>query len=173
MEDYIVPGDVPAIAQPSYNTCWITAATYMVSWHEKAEFTIDEVLKRVSGDTEKYAQLIANDEGLPQSDEQDFMDKLGLIREDATDNISAEDWLFKLKQYGFLWVATVPNVWTTSIFHVIIIKGITNNGTLITYIDPDDGLSHTMNISDLNDKLKITASLDGKIRVCHFPNNIY
>ncbi|HDR7429964.1 TPA: hypothetical protein QCX20_003349 [Bacillus toyonensis] len=90
MEDYIVPGDVPAIAQPSYNTCWITAATYMVSWHEKAEFIIDEVLKRVSRDTEKYAQLIENDEGLPQSDEQDFMNKLGLIREDAADNISAD-----------------------------------------------------------------------------------
>jgi len=73
-----VGGIIPALQQPSENTCWATSAAMMISWKQQASLTIRDA---ISSAGRTYLNMFDTDRALGGDDKPDFLQALSMIGE--------------------------------------------------------------------------------------------
>lgn len=174
MIDYEVPGIVPSLVQPTDNTCWATAATILVSWHENQSYTIESVMDWAG---EFYRTKFDNNEGLMGSEKNFLIETLGLRAEPPIE-YTIEGWLSLLNKYGPLWVTTDEDPTDYFAIHARIITGMDGDESIdITFlhiIDPADGNKYTEAFSSFVPKFEevaigdIAANQSFRIQIIHY-----
>ncbi|WP_375514273.1 papain-like cysteine protease family protein [uncultured Nostoc sp.] len=172
--NYTVPETVPAIAQPKPNACWATSATMMVSWHDRASYSIEQVMDKAG---EYYSRIFEEDTGLFQFDQKQLFSALNMIAE-APQSYTVEGLLSLLKNYGPLWVTTDVGSKSSPALHDRIVIGMTGDGTLdgtdLEIIDPAYGNRYNESFRNFMRKFEQVASGDiqrgegVRIQVVHF-----
>jgi N-acetylmuramoyl-L-alanine amidase/uncharacterized protein YycO len=141
---YDVPGTVPAIAQPTPNTCWATAATMLMNWrlNQPVPRSIEDVCAMAGP---QYRAKFANDQGLLRAEKQQFLDQMGFA-EEPPGNYQVQGLLDLLRNYGPLWVTTDSSSTTVVLTHARVMTGMYGDGgvddTFVMLIDPSDGQRH-------------------------------
>lgn len=158
--DFTVDGDVPAIAQPTPNTCWATAATILYSWKNQASSDIPTVLSNAAP---QFLPMFQADQGLPGDQKPALLQSLGLTTEPPQD-YSVDGWVQLLQNYGALWVTTNEGDGQNFSAHARIIRGITGDGgpdtTTLDIIDPGDGSEYNESLTDFTNKFDDVARAD-------------
>ncbi len=168
--NYTVPGVVPTLTQPSDMTCWATTATMMVSWHDSASYTIEQVMS-MAGQT--YQDKFANNNGLASSEKADFLATLGLQAEPPMNN-SVNGLLQLLQNSGPLWVTTDEDPSANFAIHARVVTGMSGDGsvdsTFLQINDPADGQAHSESFRTFAQKFEAVAGPGGdlRIQVVHF-----
>lgn len=170
--DYIVPGIVAPIQQPSGMTCWATAATMMYAWKNNANYAIETVMDKAGA---TYRAKFDQDDGLASAEKPDFLDQLTL-RSEVPMSYSITGWEQLLRRHGPLWVTTSGGA--TFSIHARILVGIKGDGsaagTIFAIVDPADGESHSESVATFVKKFEDVARQDlghgGELRpqVVHF-----
>jgi hypothetical protein len=168
--NYIVPGIVPALAQPTDLTCWATVTTMMVSWYDNTAYTIAQIMDQAGLE---YRAKFDNNQGLSSSGKGDFLDTLGLYGEPATHYTAAS--LFPLMQiYGPLWITTVEAPSEIFAIRACVLSGMCGDGSLentfLQVNNPADGQTCTESLSDIARELGTAVDTGGElcIQVVHF-----
>lgn len=163
--NYTVPGLVPALAQPSDNTCWATSATMMVSWHDNASYTIEQVMDMAG---QVYRDKFTSDQGLASSEKADFLAALGLQGEPPMD-YTVDGLLSLLQSYGPLWATTDEDPSEDFAIHARIITGMSGDGsvdgTFLQINDPADGQQHNESFREFAQKFDQVAGPGGDLRI--------
>lgn len=172
--NYIVPETVPAIAQPKPMACWATSATMMVSWHDRASYSIEQVMDKAG---ENYRRIFEEDTGLEQKDEKQLYPALNMTAE-VPQSYTIEGLLSLLTNHGLLWVTTDEGSKSSPAIHDRIVIGMTGDGTLdgtyLQIIDPADGNRYKESFRNFMRKFEQVASgdmessADVRIQVVHF-----
>lgn len=144
----VVKHSVSKIKQPSTMSCWAAAATMLKNWRSGFDRSIDEVVA-IAGSrfTQIYQASFDNPpQGIFPVDEEEFYSKVGLIVLKGL-NPSIDKWGELLRDKGPLSV-TVDADPGKGYIHALVVTGLdgdgTSGGTILTYIDPADGLSHDL-----------------------------
>jgi hypothetical protein len=171
--NYVVPGIVPLLTQPSSMTCWATVGTMLTSWKNNSSYDIPTALAAIG---QKYVDMFNANQGLAPGDKQAFLTAMGATFE-APQNYLASGWDQLLRQYGPLWVTTAEGAGFS--IHARILTGISGDGTFdgttLTIADPADGQLHTETVTAFAQKFEAVAIGDlgssGELRpqVVHYP----
>lgn len=175
-----VTGTVPAIQQPTDNTCWATAATMLKSWKDGQSESIDAVMHAAdssSGTVFGFAKSFAQNKALSGSRKPDFLRALGLKAE-GPQTFTVQGWADLLKNRGPLWVTTNEGTQQNFAVHARTMIAIAGDGspeaTFVIFIDPADGQQHTESIAVFTKKLEdiaksdLGAGADLRPQVVHF-----
>lgn len=158
--DYTVPGIVPAIQQPTDNTCWATAATILYSWKNNASSDIGTVISTTTPD---FLAMFQADQGLPGTQKPAFLTALGLNVEPPQD-YSVDGWGQLLENYGALWITTVVGPSDNFSVHARILKAISGDGepdtTMMSIVDPGSGSEYTESITNFTQQFDDLARAD-------------
>jgi len=158
--DFMVSGIVPAIQQPTPNTCWATAATILYSWKNSASSDIETVLSTAAP---QFLPMFQGDQGLPGDQKPALLQSLGLTTEPPQD-FSSDGWLQLLQSYGALWVTTNEGSGQFFSAHARILKGLSGDGTpdatMMAIVDPGDGTENTESVTDFTQKFDDVARQD-------------
>jgi len=158
--DFTVSGIVPAIQQPTPNTCWATAATILYSWKNNASSDIPTVISTAAA---QFLPMFQGDQGLPGDQKPALLQSMGLTTEPPED-YSIDGWLQLLQTYGALWVTTNEGSGQLFSAHARILKGISGDGnpdtTMLEIVDPGDGTEHTESVSAFTNKFDDVARKD-------------
>jgi|GEM_PF-5302716 len=148
---------MPIIAQPSCDTCWATVATMMVSWRDKASYTIQDVMN-MAGPT--YRAKFDKGEGLAASEKDAFLKTLGMTGE-APMCYTVSGLRALLETHGPLWATTDEQPGAGFSIHARIITGMfgdeTVDGTSLRVIDPDGGRQYTETFREFAQKFEEVA----------------
>ena len=164
--DFTVPGTVPALMQPTGNTCWATVATILTSWRNATTLGRPDVMQQAdtnSGGAFDFAGLFSRDQGLPAQVKPGFLNALGMQSEPPSDP-TVNGLAGLLEASGPLWVTT--NEGTTQQFsiHARVLTAIAGDGspdaTFLTLIDPADGGVQSESVTDFVTKLDQVAICD-------------
>lgn len=163
--DYFEP--IRAIEQPKSMDCWATALTILYSWHtNENSVEIIDVIKKYG---EPYLTLFQTNAGIMPKDEEALYNKVGLQIVKGL-NPSIQGWYNLLKNHGPLSItvdADPPN----GTIHALVINGIkgdgTSSGTKITYVDPKDGLQHSLAFSQFIQLYE--GSSNWPLQIIHWP----
>ena len=77
--NYMVPGLVPIIRQPSALVCWATAYAIMLSWKDSQSYAIRDGVAHVA---EKYGVMVDNNQALPTAEFTSFLRGAGMRHEE-------------------------------------------------------------------------------------------
>ncbi|MFL5652799.1 MAG: papain-like cysteine protease family protein [Ktedonobacteraceae bacterium] len=145
--NYVIPGVVPAIAQPSENTCWATAATMLVSWRDQASYAIEQVMDAAG------------------SEKENFLFVLGFQGEQPM-NYTVDGLLSLLQSYGPLWITTEEEPFSV---HARILIATSGNGsvdgTFLEFIDPVGGQTYDESFRQFGQKFEALVDPDYSLRV--------
>ena len=162
MADYNVSADglVPAIAQPTPNTCWATAAAILYSWKTQS---CSDIATFLSTAAPQFLPMFQSDRALPGSEKGMLLLSLGLTTEPPED-FTVEGWAQLIQSYGALWVTTNEGAGQNFSAHARILKGISGDGnpdtTFMDIIDPGDGSEYNENVTDFTRKFDDVAIAD-------------
>ncbi len=147
---YKVSYVVKPIKQPSSMSCWAAAATMIYNW----KFGIDQDIEAVvSLAGAKYVTIYKESfppksRGISASEEADFYNALPMSVIKGL-SPSIKGWHDILASKGPLSI-TVDAQPGTGTIHALVVTGIdgdgTSGGTIVTYIDPGDGQSHSVTV---------------------------
>jgi Papain-like cysteine protease AvrRpt2 len=158
--DVCVDGLVPAIAQPTPNTCWATAAAILYSWKTQTSSDIATILSTASP---QFLPMFQADKALPGSQKDVLLLSLGLSTEPPED-FTVEGWAQLIQSYGALWVTTNEGAGQDFSAHARILKGISGDGnpdtTFMDIIDPGDGREYSESVTDFTRKFDEVAIAD-------------
>ena len=158
--DVSADGLVPAIAQPTPNTCWATAATILYSWRTQTSSDIATFLSTASP---RFLPMFQADQALPGSQKGDLLQSLGLITEPPED-FSVDGWARLIQNYGVLWVTTNEGAGQSFSAHARILKGISGDGdpdaTFMDIVDPGDGSEYSESVTNFTRKFDDVARAD-------------
>lgn len=176
--DYTVSGTVVALAQPTDQTCWATAATILVSWKEMRSLAISDVMDRAGP---AYRTKFDNNQGISGAEKPDFLNSLGLQSE-GPQNYTVQGWLSLLKQFGPLWVTTNEGSAQAYSPHARVLKGMFGDGspdaTFLKIVDPAGGTEYSESITTFTKKFEDIArqdlgdGADLRPQVVHFPQSV-
>jgi hypothetical protein len=159
--NYTVPGVFNVIAQPSNMTCWATVGAMMMSWRDQQSHTIEGAMAKCGS---KWADMFANNKGLPGSEHAQFANDAGMEYEPLVCN-PGESWEQMLRAYGPLAVVTANP------FHARIMVGIngdgTDAGTTVELIDPNGGRRYHLNFGTFTRDFEAVAT-SARYQVWHF-----
>lgn len=131
--------DIPNLAQTKLNDCWLVAATVLLRWKDKVNYSPLEVLKIGNN---KFLSKYLNDAPLLASEKTEFLTPLGLVGEPPA-NYTIDTYKSLLINYGPVWITTSSNTSNSFSPHARILKGISTDGTpqntTFTFIDTSDG----------------------------------
>ncbi len=127
---------VSSVAQTGKrNGCWAASAAMVWGWKNHQSIGMEAIAKKAGT---KYAQLLANDSVLSETDVQNFADAIGLVAE-APKSYTVKGFQDLLKNHGPLWFGTEEAAGK----HARVVTGIEGDGsvdgTLIYFIDPSNG----------------------------------
>jgi len=155
-----VEGLVPAIAQPTPNTCWATAAAILYSWKTQTSSDIATILSAASP---QFLPMFQEDRALPGSQKAALLESLGLTTEPPED-FSVDGWARLIQNNGALWVTTNEGAGQDFSAHARILKGISGDGdpdtTFMDIIDPGDGSEYSESVTDFTRKFDEVAIAD-------------
>lgn len=162
---------VTPVKQPSRMSCWAAAATMIYNWHVGFDQGIEAVVALAGPKfTKIYEDSFASPpSGISSTDEAEFYHKIGLIYRPGI-NPSIAGWAQILKDKGPLSV-TVDAEPGKGYIHALTIVGLDGDGsakgTIISYIDPADGLKHDVWFTDF---LKLyEGSATWPLQIIHNP----
>jgi len=139
---YDVPGVIEAMAQPSPNSCWATAATMLISWRDQASYPIGTVCDMAGPE---YRARFDADRALSLADKPTFLHRLQL-EEEAPANYTLKAFVDMMRAYGPLWVTTDVGTSGDVAIHARIMTGADGDGSptgsCVWLIDPADGSRH-------------------------------
>jgi hypothetical protein len=146
--EVVVPGSVPAIAQPLPNACWATVATMMIGWRDGKASDIKGAMAAVGP---KWETIYTTDTGLDAADKGAFLAAAGLVAE-PPQNRTIEGWETLLRKYGPLWVTTDEGGVGGFSPHARIMTAIRSEGTpettSVDVVDPAGGIRYTEKFVD-------------------------
>jgi Papain-like cysteine protease AvrRpt2 len=155
-----VDGLVPAIAQPTPNTCWATAAAILYSWRTQSSSDIATIL---SAAAPRFLPMFQADQALPGREKGNLLQSLGLTTEPPED-FSVDGWAQLIQNNGALWVTTNEGAGQNFSAHARILKGISGDGypdtTFMDIIDPGDGSEYRESVTDFTRKFDEVAIAD-------------
>lgn len=162
---------VTPIQQPSKWSCWAAAATMIYNW--KAGF--DQGIEAVVGLAgPKYVQIYKDsfppaNQGIDAKEEAAFYAALPMQVIQGL-NPTVAGWGNILTSKGPLSI-TVDAVPGTRTYHALVVTGMDGDGTaantIVTYIDPADGLSHSVLFDRFTDLYEGSASWP--LQIIHNP----
>jgi peptidoglycan hydrolase-like protein with peptidoglycan-binding domain len=166
LHSYVVPEEIPVIAQPTELTCWAAVLTMMKSWYDGLDYSIESCLDTIGY---KYQQKFQNNQPLYGNERQQFLQDTGL-RTDAPQNYTPEAILRLLESCGPIWVTTqenrpeeIPD--KPFSLHARIVYGLYGDGTLsgttVRIIDPIGGITYHENFERFMTNREDVARLDG------------
>jgi peptidoglycan hydrolase-like protein with peptidoglycan-binding domain len=171
--NYVVPGTVPVLAQPSSMACWATVFTMLDAWKTNRSLGIEDTLAQIGA---KWVNIYHADTGLLGSNKVDFVAAAGLVAE-PPQNPSVEGWEQMLRTYGPMWVTTDEAPGKPWAIHARIITGIkgdgTPAGTRFDIIDPAGGRSYSESIATFVPKYEEEVLRTGytRIQILHWPRD--
>ena len=146
--NYVVPGIVPIVRQPTSLVCWATAYSIMISWKDGVSYSIRDAVADVAP---SYGVMVDNNQGLPPSQFLPFLRAAGM-RHESMASLPIQEWAGLLRWYGPLWIGTLGVVSPGTYLHSRIVIGIRGNGsadgTWMIIIDPEDGSRYEEVFSD-------------------------
>ncbi len=155
-----VSGIVPAIQQPTPNTCWATATTILWSWKNNSSSEIATVL---SSAAPQFLPMFQADQGLPGDQKPALLQSIGLTTEPPED-FSIDGWASLLQSYGPLWVTTNEGTGQFFSAHARILKSLSGDGnpdtTFMDIIDPGDGTEYNETVTSFTQKFDDIARKD-------------
>lgn len=162
---------VTPIKQPSDWSCWAAAATMIYNWHAGFDQGIETVVGLAGP---KYVQIYKDSfppksQGINGVDEAAFYAALPLQVIQGL-NPTVAGWGEILTSKGPLSI-TVDAKPGTGTIHALVITGMDGDGTaantIVTYIDPADGLSHSVLFDRFTDLYEGSASWP--LQIIHNP----
>ncbi|WP_182812745.1 papain-like cysteine protease family protein [Bacillus sp. ME78] len=172
-EDYVVPGTIPVLEQPSSNVCWATVLTMLINWKNKTSLKIESVLLSLD---DIYLEKFNNNNGLLGAEKKALLDKVGLVGE-IPQSYTIDGILGLLKTHGPLWATTDEDPSKEFSIHARIINGISGDGsvlgTTLHIIDPNGGRIYDETFSKFIEKFEQEARDSGspnplRIQMAHF-----
>ena len=169
--DYMVPGIIPEIAQPSSMSCWATTYTMLYSWKHQVSRPIESVLEDLG---QKWLDMFRNNTGLPAAETANFINAAGLESQPAM-SPSVEGWEDMLRNYGPLVLTTNEAPGKRWIIHARVLIGIrgdgTADGTRFTIIDPAGGRKYEETLATFIPKYHDEVIRTGymRIQIMHWP----
>lgn len=171
--DYVVPGLVPALRQPSSMTCWAAVTTMMLSWRSQRSRSIEDALASVG---QAYLDLFRRNGGLSAAEKPLFLASAGLVSE-WPQSLGIEAWEALLREFGPVWVTTDETPGPSFSIHARVLVGIhgdgTPAGTAVDVIDPSDGSRRKEPFPVFIKKFEEEALQRGtlRIQVVHWPRD--
>jgi hypothetical protein len=149
--NYTVPGIISPVRQPSSMSCWAAMFTMMYSWKHQQSIGIRDAVATLG---QKYLICYDRNTGLPIEENRNVA-RAGGLRAENLQNFNVDGWASLLRRHGLLWTSYGWQVFdatglveTAAGRHIIIVYGITGNGTptgtTVKYVDPSDGNFHDM-----------------------------
>jgi Papain-like cysteine protease AvrRpt2/LysM domain len=137
--NYMVPGLVPVIRQPTALVCWATAYAIMRSWKDRSSYAIREGVAKVAP---KYGLMVDSNQALPTTEFTTFLQGAAM-RHESMVNLPIQGWNDLLKRHGPLWIGTLGVVNPGTYLHSRIVEGMRGNGsadgTWMKIVDPENG----------------------------------
>lgn len=151
--------DVSPIKQPTDMSCWISVYTMMLSWENKENYKIEEVVNNLG---EPWTSYYSNDTGLPASEVEVFL-KQTKLKFEIPSSYTLESYENWLKETGPVWIISGNGISS----HAKLLTGISgdNSGeiSIFEFIDPATGKTQRMEM------LEFIAEYE---REAHFLNNM-
>ena len=141
---YLVPGMKTVLAQPSPMGCWATVYCMMRSWRDQVSIPIRDCVLRVGQRWADYydASFATPPQGLPSTEFGPFLLAARMTHEPMM-NITIEEWGWKLREHGLLWIGASVTTNPNTGLHSRILEGIRGDGqatgTYMKIIDPAGG----------------------------------
>ncbi|HMI03980.1 MAG TPA: papain-like cysteine protease family protein [Pedobacter sp.] len=159
---------VQPIKQPKKWACWATALTMLYSWKNQLSISIQDVIN-LYGEPYKTTFADSATRGISASEEENLYQAAALtVIKGLNPGIPA--WYDLLEKYGPLSI-TVDADPPTGTIHALVITGMKGDGTPantnVTYIDPADGLSHTIKFTTFLTLYEGSASWP--LQIIHYP----
>lgn len=162
--NYVVPGTVPALQQPTDTTCWATSTTMLMSWRDNASYTIEAAMGMIGQRwLEKFQSTNPDDQGLNQamgSDEESSFLADSHLKAEAPASYPLDSLITMMQNSGPLMVTTATSdpSWT----HLRVLFGIAGDGTVdntfLQINDPADGQTHQESLADFLSKYEGVVS---------------
>jgi hypothetical protein len=132
--DFIVPGTITPIQQPSSNACWATVSAIMYNWKNKSNKDPKQVITEVAPD---FVNFI--DTGLPIDKIGEFNKTIGFKSVSANTNFPASVYYELLQKYGPVWIIDLESADPKSL-HGRVLIGIKGDDsspdTKFIFVDP-------------------------------------
>ena len=161
---------VPAIAQPSPNTCWAAAGATLMSWHRRlvTPLIVTAAADQLGGG---WRSLLDADHPLTVAETVSYTGALGL-RSEAPMDYLRRGILRLLQTYGPLLVIGDNAIAGDQLVHARIVTGIRGDGspdgTAVRYIDPADGGSHDETFTGFSAQIDASDAVATNLGVMHF-----
>lgn len=141
--DYVVPGLIIPVRQPSGMSCWAAMFTMMYSWRNNVSISIPNAVATLG---QHYLNVLLADTGLSINDNRALAQAAGMTAE-PLQNWTVEGWYRMLACHGLLWTSYAWQSGERRGRHIIIFYGLkTGPGDVqnVLYVDPADGQKHEM-----------------------------
>ena len=172
--DYVVPGIIGPIQQPSGMVCWATVSAMMINWRRQQSQSIETAIGAIG---QNWLLKFRNNQGLAASEKVPFLNAAGFQFE-YPQNLSIDGWEQMLRRYGPIWVTTDEDPSLNFAIHARIMSGIRGDGTaantFLTITDPAQGNQYQERFADFLRKYEdevhtAGTSWSGRIQIVHWP----
>ena len=158
--NYTVPGKIPALKQPSNNTCWATAATMLISWKNGFQQTVQQAMDSAGV---AYGLKVKADSGLAGSEKSAFLRTIAM-RAEGPQTYTVSGWEQLLKNHGPLWVTSNEGGNEQFAVHARVMIEISGDGspvgTFVTLLDPATGTKVSETVQTFTNKMADVARSD-------------
>lgn len=142
--NYLVPGSIGILKQPSRNTCWAAVGAMMVNWHQRTGRSVADVMYALGT---RWSGMLSRNQGLAPADTEPYARACGSRTEPLLCH-PVSGWLTLLRRHGILAVVTA----NASSFHARILRGIAEppgreTRTFVRLIDPAGGRQYGLEFS--------------------------
>jgi Papain-like cysteine protease AvrRpt2 len=169
--DFVVPGNITPLQQPSSNGCWATVSAIMYNWKNKTSKTTEEVIAALAPD---FSQYIAS--GLPIDKIDAFNGKIGFKSVSSNTNFPISSYYDLLQKFGPVWIIDLESADPKSL-HGRVLIGIKGDDsspdTKLTFVDPASGSKYEEALPDFVKKTEAVVKTLELIKDAQIPLAIH
>jgi Papain-like cysteine protease AvrRpt2 len=169
--DFVVPGTITPLQQPSSNGCWATVSAIMYNWKNKTNKTTEDVITAVAPD---FAQYIST--GLPIDKIEAYNSKIGFKSVSSNTNFPINAYYDLLQKYGPVWIIDLESSDPKSL-HGRVLIGIKGDDsspeTKLILVDPASGSRYEEALSDFVKKTEAVVKTLDVIKDARIPLATY
>ncbi len=152
--NYVVPGPVTVLRQPSSNTCWAAVGAMMVNWRKRTRGSIADVMSTLGP---RWSAQFRMNQGMAPAQVVPFARACGM-RTEPLMCTPLSTWLAMLRRHGLLAVVTV----NPTAFHARIMRGIAEPGTrpgrtYVMLLDPANGRQYGLDFGRFTQRFEAGA----------------
>jgi hypothetical protein len=169
--DFVVPGAITPLQQPSANACWATVTAIMHNWKNTTSKKTEEVISEVAPDFSQYIST-----GLPIDKIDALVSKIGFKSVNSNTNFPISSYYDLLQKHGPVWIIDLESS-NPRALHGRVLIGIkgddSSSDTKFTFVDPANNSRYDESLPDFVKKTEAVVKTLDLIKDAQIPLAIY